>query len=53
MDLARKQALALAQANANPNASFADRVAHFDHMAQISQKRKFYGKTRGKPKQRQ
>jgi hypothetical protein len=40
VDQARRQALALAQANANPNASFAERVAQFDQLAQISQKRK-------------
>ncbi len=40
VDQARKQALAMAQAAADPNASFADRVAQFDHLAQISQKRK-------------
>jgi hypothetical protein len=40
MDQARRQALAMAQAKADPNASFAERVAQFDQLAQISQKRK-------------
>jgi hypothetical protein len=40
LDKSRKQAIDLAMAQINPNASFSERVAHFDHMAAIAQKRK-------------
>jgi hypothetical protein len=44
-DRARKQAIDAAMATVNPNASFAERVAHFDHMAEISQKHKLNAKS--------
>jgi hypothetical protein len=40
IDKARRQAIELAQAKADPNASFADRITQFDHMTRILQKRK-------------
>ncbi len=41
IDKGRRQIIEMAQAKANPNASFAERVAQFDHMAELSQKRKW------------
>ncbi len=40
VDRARKQVIDAAMAKANPNASFAERVAQFDRLTEISQKRK-------------
>jgi hypothetical protein len=40
IDKARRQVIELAQAKANPTALFADRIAQFDHLAEISQQRK-------------
>jgi hypothetical protein len=41
MDKTRRHAIDMAMAQLDPNASFSERVAHFDHMAEISQKREY------------